>query len=165
MSEIILSAEQQLYQKRILSRWLFSFFMLLKLPMAWMAGLHASVLTSKEAQVQVKFKWMNQNPFKSIYFAVLSMAAEMSTGLLVMMYIQDKSQQISMLVTGCQAQFTKKAVGTINFICVDGVRIYEAIELAKRSKEGVEMNLESVGYDQKQQEVARFQFKWSVKVK
>jgi hypothetical protein len=165
MPTISLSQEQQQFRNRILNAWLFQTFLFLKLPMAWVAGLKAKQLNTDSAEVKVKYKWITQNPFNSIYFAVLSMAAEMSTGLLVMLYIQDKNLKISMLVTGNEAKFTKKAVGTIIFKCIDGEKVYEAVEKAKTTKEGVEMNLNSIGYDEKQQEVAIFTFKWSIKVK
>ena len=165
MPTIELSQEQQLFRNRILNAWLFQSFLFLKLPMAWVAGLKVNELTTATANVKVKYKWITQNPFNSIYFAVLSMAAEMSTGLLVMLYIQDKNLKISMLVTGNEAKFTKKAVGTINFKCIDGAKVFDSVSKAKETKEGVEMNLNSIGYDENGQEVAIFTFKWSIKVK
>jgi hypothetical protein len=94
MQEIILNSFQESFRQKILNKWLFKTFMFAKLPMAWFAGLSASKLTANETHVTVKYKWITQNPFKSIYFAVLSMAAEMSTGLPVMMYIQDEKLKI-----------------------------------------------------------------------
>jgi hypothetical protein len=35
-----------------------------------------------------KHRWINQNPFNSMYFAVQAMAAELATGALVMFQIQ-----------------------------------------------------------------------------
>jgi hypothetical protein len=36
----------------------------------------------------LKHRWINQNPFNSMYFAVQAMAAELATGALVMFQIQ-----------------------------------------------------------------------------
>jgi len=36
----------------------------------------------------VKHRWLNQNPFNSMYFAVQAMAAELTTGALVMYQIK-----------------------------------------------------------------------------
>jgi hypothetical protein len=165
MQEIILNSFQESFRQKILNKWLFKTFMFAKLPMAWFAGLSASKLTANETHVTVKYKWITQNPFKSIYFAVLSMAAEMSTGLPVMMYIQDEQLKISMLVTGCEAIFTKKAIGLITFKCIDGSLVSESVKKAINTKEGVDMILESKGYDQSNNEVATFKFRWSIKVK
>jgi hypothetical protein len=38
----------------------------------------------KNNVVSVKHRWINQNPFNSMYFAVQAMAAELATGALVM---------------------------------------------------------------------------------
>ena len=165
MQEIILNSFQEKFRQKILNKWIFKTFMFAKLPMAWFAGLSASKLTANETHVTVKYKWITQNPFKSIYVAVLSMAAEMSTGLPVMMYIQDEKLKISMLVTGCEAIFTKKAVGLITFKCIDGSLVSESVKKAINTKEGVDMVLESRGYDLNNNEVATFKFKWSIKVK
>ena len=43
-----------------------------------------------------------------MYFACQAMAAEMSTGLLAMGYIDSHSQEISMLVLDLSCKFTKK---------------------------------------------------------
>jgi len=53
--------------------------MLRKLPMGFIAGLKMEALDPSKSTVSVRFKWVNQNPFRSLYFAVLSMAAELST--------------------------------------------------------------------------------------
>ena len=41
----------------------------------------------------VKHRWINQNPFNSMYFAVQAMAAELSTGALVMIANSKKRQK------------------------------------------------------------------------
>jgi hypothetical protein len=42
----------------------------------------------------VKHRWINQNPFNSMYFAVQAMAAELATGALVMFQIQKVVENI-----------------------------------------------------------------------
>ena len=59
-------------------------FMLAKLPMAYLAGLRVHSLSEERAEVIIRYKYLNKNPFNSIYFASLSMAAGLSTGLLCM---------------------------------------------------------------------------------
>ena len=95
-------------------------FLIAKLPIAWISGLKVNKVTAERAQISIRYKYLNQNPFKSMYFACQSMAAEMSTGLLSMGYIDSHSQEISMLVLDLTCKFTKKAVGKIQFVCEDG---------------------------------------------
>ncbi len=57
----------------------FAFFKLIKLPAAFIAGLRVGYIDEKQTVILVKHGWLNQNPFKSMYFAVQAMAAEMYT--------------------------------------------------------------------------------------
>jgi len=160
-----LTKPQLKFQKMVNHRILFSMFLLIKLPAAWIAGVKIGRLETFTAEVRIKLKWLNQNPFKSIYFAVLSMSAEMSTGLLCMMYVQDEKQKWSMLVTEVHAVFKKKAVGVNRFVCLDGEKVAHAIETAKKSGEPVIVSLKSIGYDAMNREIAEFDFTWSFKLK
>ncbi|RLD49247.1 MAG: thioesterase, partial [Bacteroidetes bacterium] len=73
-------------------------FFLKHLPMAFFAGLKITEINREKASVTVPYKYLNKNPFRSVYFAVLSMAAELSTGILAMAAISDFSVPVSMLV-------------------------------------------------------------------
>jgi Domain of unknown function (DUF4442) len=138
--------------------------MLNKLPMGFISGLKIESLSPQQASVSVKFKWINQNPFRSIYFAVLSMAAELSTGILSFGQIY-KRTPISMLVIKCEAEFSKKATGKIIFTCNDGQKIIDAIEQTLQTGEGVIVQCVSVGINSANEEVAKFTFTWSFKAK
>src|SRR5687768_3927630 len=95
----------------------FRMFLLSKLPAAYFAGVRIVKADATSCIASVPYKWFTKNPFGSIYFACLSMAAEMSTGALAMAAIYKRPQRISMLVVRSEAQFFKKAKGTIQFIC------------------------------------------------
>jgi hypothetical protein len=95
-------------------------FLLFKLPAAYITGVRAKSISDAECIVSVKYKWINQNPFKSMFWAVQGMAAELTTGALVMMKIKQSGRKISMLVANNNGSFSKKAVGRIHFICVEG---------------------------------------------
>lgn len=53
---------------------LFNLFLLAKLPAAYFSGVRVLSLDEEECKVKVPYKWFSQNPFKSTYFACLSMA-------------------------------------------------------------------------------------------
>ena len=138
-------------------------FMLARLPMAFLAGLRVSSLSEKRAVVTIRYKYLNKNPFNSIYFANLSMAAELSTGLLCMM--QTYKANVSMLVVHMEGDFTKKAVGRISFLCEDGEAIKAAADQTKATGEGVTVVATSTGIDEAGDKVAEFRFTWSMKAK
>lgn len=143
----------------------YKLFLLAKLPMAFLSGLKVVQLQPEQAAVQVRFKWLNQNPFKSIYFAVLSMAAELSTGLLAFGQIYNRQPSVSMLVTKVEGEFYKKAVGKIAFSCQNGNDVIKAIEETIATKQGTTVICKSVGANEQNEIVAVFYFTWSFKAK
>jgi hypothetical protein len=51
-------------------------FLMFKLPAAYICGVRVKEISAGTSIVTVRHKWINQNPFKSMYFAVQAMAAE-----------------------------------------------------------------------------------------
>ena len=153
------------FQKLVNNPFLFRLYLLQKLPLAYIAGIRVKELSTEKAITTVKFSWLTQNPFRSMYFACLAMAAEMSTGLLVINGVYNSKPAISMLIVKNQAIYNKKAIGKITFICVDGNIVNEAVNKAKTSGESVEINTTSIGKDEAGDIVAEFIFTWSMKAK
>jgi len=140
-------------------------FLLFKLPSAYFSGVRVKSMNDKEAVATVKHKWINQNPFKSLYWATQGMTSELATGILVMKEIQDSGEKISMLVRHQSGTFTKKATGRINFICKDGDLIKAAIQEAIDSGEGQTVTMTSEGFDEEGDSVSKFEYTWGLKVK
>lgn len=143
----------------------FHLFLLAKLPSAFFAGVRLKSITDNACSSTIKHRWINQNPFGSIYFAVLAMSAELTTGTLVLQKIRNSKQTISMLVTQQKSTFLKKAKGKITFTCNDGELINEALQKTISTTEGETFWMESVGKDEQNETVAIFNFEWSVKLK
>ncbi len=154
-----------LFKKQITNPIKYRLFMLIKLPMGFVSGLKIVELSPQNAIISVRFKWINQNPFKSIYFAVLSMAAELSTGILAFAQTYNRNPNVSMLVVKLEAEFYKKAVGTINFTCNDGDKIINAIEQSIQQNIGTTVQCTSLGRNNEGEDVAKFIFTWSFKAK
>jgi Domain of unknown function (DUF4442) len=140
-------------------------FVMVKLPSAYLCGVRAKYIDNQKCEVSVKHRWINQNPFKSMYFAVQAMAAELTTGALVLSQIRDSKKNISMLVANSKSNFTKKAIGRITFTCNDGLLIENAIKQAIATNEGQTIWMKSIGIDEKGDQVSEFDFEWSVRVK
>jgi len=140
-------------------------FLMFKLPSAYLCGVRLKTLDNNKTVVTVKYKWLNTNPFKSMYFAVQSMAAELSTGALVIKKIKESNRNIAMLVTSHSGDFTKKAIGTINFTCTDGDLINEALQKTIETGEGQTIVMKSVGVNENGEQVSAYKFEWSVKLR
>ncbi|UQD56260.1 DUF4442 domain-containing protein [Flavobacterium sp. K5-23] len=140
-------------------------FLLFKLPSAFICGVRVKELDETRCVVSVKHRWINQNPFNSMYFAVQAMAAELSTGALVMYQIEKSGKKISMLVANNKSSFTKKATGRITFACNDGHLIEKAIQETIATGEGQTFWMKSIGTDEKGVQVSEMDFEWSVRAK
>lgn len=140
-------------------------FLFFKLPSAFWCGVRVKHIDDSQCVATVKHRWINQNPFNSMYFAVQAMAAELTTGALVMYQIKKSGKKISMLVANNKGNFTKKATGRITFTCKDGHLIEEAIKRTIASGEGQTFWMKSIGMDEKGNQVSEMDFEWSVRAK
>lgn len=143
----------------------FSVYTMIKLPVVWLVGVRLKKINAQLAIVSVKHRWINQNPFKSMFWGVQGMAAELATGGLVVGYARDSGEKISMLVVANNATFIKKATGRINFVCNDGDKIKVAINKAIETREGQTCWMKAIGTNSEGVQVSEFNFEWTVKVK
>ena len=140
-------------------------FLFFKLPSAYLSGIRVSSIEQKEAQATVKYQWINQNPFKSMYWATQGMASELVTGILLMKAIAKSGKKISMLVISQNGEFYKKATGKITFICKEGDLINNVIKDAIDTGEGQTLKLTAEGFNEEFEIVSKFEYTWSVKIK
>jgi Domain of unknown function (DUF4442) len=140
-------------------------FNIFKLPAVFLTGVRVKTISNESCTVSVKYKWINQNPFKSMFWAVQGMAAELTTGALVMDKIQQSGKNISMLVLNNKASFSKKATGRITFTCKQGLEVDKAIAKTIETGEGQTIWLNSVGVNSEGIQVSEFNFEWTLKVK
>lgn len=140
-------------------------YLLFKLPSAYLTGVRTKHLDDTTCVVKVKHRWINQNPFNSMFWAVQGMAAELTTGALVIKKIKESGKNISMLVANNNASFTKKAKGKITFTCNEGAKLDAVIEKAVATGQGQTVWLSANGVNAEGVEVSSFNFEWTIKVK
>lgn len=143
----------------------FRLFLFTKLPSAFFSGLRIKNIDEGKCEVTVPYKWFSQNPFRSTYFACLSMAAEMSTGALAMGHLYKRAPAVSMLVIKTAGEYFKKATGRTTFTCEDGALIKQAIEESVTTNEARTVTVKSIGRNDAAEVVAEFNITWSFKVK
>jgi hypothetical protein len=142
----------------------FRMFLISKLPSAYFAGVRVKDISEEKCVVTVPYKWFSQNPFRSTYFACLSMAAEMSTGALGMMNIYKREPKVSMLIIDMKGEFFKKATGITTFVCKDGIAVRDAVTTAIETNESNMITVRSIGTNESGEIIAEFLFTWSFKV-
>ena len=143
----------------------FRLFLLWRLPAAYISGVRVRRIDETKAVVTVPYKWLSQNPFRSTYFACLSMAAEMSTGILALAEIHKRKPGVSMLVVKVDSEYFKKATDRSSFVCEDGPLFQQAIEETIATGEARTVRARSVGRNKAGEVVAEFWITWSFKVR
>lgn len=140
-------------------------FLFFKLPSAFICGVRVKYIDDNKCVVTVKHRWINQNPFNSMFWAVQGMAAELSTGAMVINHIQKSGKKISMLVANNKCNFSKKATGRITFVCTDGALAERGINDAIATGEGQTFWMKSIGTNENGEQVSEMDFEWSVRAK
>ena len=143
----------------------FPLYLATTLPAAFFSGCRVHEINAEKCTVSVPYKWLTKNPFFSTYFASLSMAAEMSTGLLAMSNIYKLQPPVSILLTGMEGRFVKKAVSKTFFTCNQGIEFTDTIQEAIATGEGKTITALSSGSSTTGKMIAEFNFQWSCKVK
>ncbi|MFN8291096.1 MAG: DUF4442 domain-containing protein [Chitinophagaceae bacterium] len=143
----------------------FRLFLLSKLPSAYFAGVRVREADENSCRVTVPYKWFSKNPFRSTYFACLSMAAEMSTGILAMAHLYKSQPPVSMLVVKVDSEYLKKASGRTSFTCTDGALFREAIRETLQTGEARTVTARAAGINKEGETVAVFTITWSFKAR
>ncbi|MBT8135006.1 MAG: DUF4442 domain-containing protein [Gammaproteobacteria bacterium] len=133
--------------------------------MGLISGIRLIRIDENKSVTQVPFRWVNKNPFESIYFAVLSMAAELSTAAPVIMALKGLEANVAFIIVGLKADFSKKAKSRVIFTCEDYLAINDAISQLSEPGDTASITAETIGRDVNGEEVARFYFTWSFRVR
>ena len=160
-----LNNKQQLLLKKLNSRFLFKLVSIAKLPMALITGLKIEEITHSICKTRVNYSYLNKNPFQSTYFAVQSMAAELSTGALALLYVGGLNSDVSFILIGVKANFLKKAKDKTFFICKEGEAFHNTVKEARRTKLQTIITVSTIGFNNQSEIVSEFEFTWSFKVR
>jgi len=149
--------------KLLLNPFTFFLFALFQVPMVAIAGVRIKKLTERTCEASVPFYFWNKNPFKSIYFAVQSMAAEFSTAALAVLAMKKHSKSIAFIVVSSKSEFYKKATSKVYFTCEDGGEFEEKIQKCIQTSEPTTVQASTVGRMADGTVVSKFWFTWSFK--
>ncbi|WP_339702052.1 DUF4442 domain-containing protein [Algoriphagus aquimarinus] len=162
-TQIALKPGALAYQKKMSNPLYFWFGMLIKLPSAIFWKFRIKELDAEKCVVTIPYSWRTQNPFKSIYFAAMAGAGELTTGALCQLAISGLGKY-SMLVVDFRAEYFKKANQKITFTCEQGQELFNLVESLQPNDTG-KLTMISSGKNPQGEEVARFYVTWSFKRK
>lgn len=158
-----MTENQKKVASKVLRPYMLKFFNLLNLPMGLIAGLRVREMNDETCTVSVPFKYLNKNPFKSIYFAVQSMAAEMSTATPCLIAVTDRKPSVAWIIVDLKANFPKKATGRVYYTCSDVQMAFDAVDRCIESGEAEQVTLKTTGKLEDGTVVGEFEFIWSFK--
>ncbi len=159
----MLSKKQLEFSRRFLSPFKQRLYYLKSLPMGLVSGIRLIHLDEEKSVVVVPYRWVNKNPFRSMYFAVQSMAAELSTAAPVMLALKGSDENVALIIVALNVKFIKKAQSKITFTCADYEKIDTVIAQLKQVEDTATVTVTSIGRDEDGKEVAVFNFTWSFK--
>lgn len=158
-----LNARSEAVRRRLLRPWNFRLYLWARLPLAACAGLSLRRLDEAGCTVALPGGWRTQNPFRSMYFAAQSMAAEMSTGAPAMMLAEGATASVSMLVREVRGVFTRRIQGEAEFTFEDLAGMREAVDRAVATGESESFVARSVGRNRDGGAASEFEITWSFK--
>ena len=141
----------------------FRLFTASQVPAGAIAGMKLKSLDTESCETTLPYKFVNKNPFKSIYFAVQSMAAELSTASMALLAIQDKDPSVAFIIIDMEAKFHKKATGKVTFTCKDGSEVFDTVDESIKTSESRSVKMHTVGTMKDGTIVSEFWFTWSFK--
>lgn len=132
--------------------------------MGFIAGLRVERFDQEASVTSVPFKFLTKNPFRSMYFAVQSMAAELSTAVPCLIAITDQDPSVAFIIVKNEARFYKKAVSSVYFTCLDTQMAFDAVSQCKDGQPR-EATFKTIGKMKDGTMVSEFEFTWSFKVR
>ena len=144
---------------------LFKAYAIRKLPLAFLTGFNIVKLDESKCVTRVKYSYLNKNPFKSTFWAVLGMAAELSTGAYALLATKGKEESIAVILVGAHAEFVKKAKGVTTFTCSNWLEFEKAVDHAIETGEPQRATARSTGSNDDGETIALFEFTWSFKIR
>jgi Domain of unknown function (DUF4442) len=147
--------------RRLTSPWQLRLWMLAKLPMGLVTGMYVESLNENNCVVVLKDRRWIRNPFGSVFWAVMGMAAELSTGALV--YAYTSGSDVRFILVGMEAKFFKKARGKSYYFCDSGSDVLRSIEHLVNTNDPGFVMLPVTAKDQAGQVLATFIFQWQLR--
>lgn len=147
--------------KQLTSPFRLRLWMLKHLPMGLLTGMVIEELNEQGCTVVLKDRWWIRNPFGSVFWAVMGMAAELSTGALV--YAYTSGTGVKFILVGMEARFFKKARGKSYYFCGSGLDVFRNLENIMNIDDTSVVIMPVTARDHSGQNIAEFSFHWQLR--
>jgi acyl-coenzyme A thioesterase PaaI-like protein len=134
--------------------------MLRSLPMAFPLGLVIESIDERHCRVRLPYRPWLRNPFRSLFWAVMGMAAELCSGALVYAYASGTGCKF--ILAGVSGRFHRKVTGKSFYICEAGDVIRKHLQDLTPLADTT-IDLPVVVHDASGEIVADFVFTWQLR--
>ena len=147
--------------------WQILLFGLTQVPMIFYCRPKVVSISDRKLEIKIKLNRRTKNHLNSMYFGVLSVGADVTSGFLAMKLIQASKSKINLIFKDFHADFLKRAEGDVHFICEDGIAIQDLVRKAEETGERQNLPVEIVATVPKisDEPVAKFVLTLSIKKK
>ncbi|MBI3555837.1 MAG: PaaI family thioesterase [Deltaproteobacteria bacterium] len=139
-----------------------------KIPMIFFVKPSVIELTDRRAVVKVPLTFRTKNHWGSMYFGVLCTGADCAGGIMAMKLIDaQKENKISLVFKDFKAEFLKRPMSDVHFICDEGDAIQELVKktVASGERENLPVHITAICPKSSEDPVARFTLTLSLKSK
>ncbi len=147
--------------KTLTTTWKLRLWMLRRLTMGLLTGMIIVELNEEGCKVMLKDRWWIRNPFRSVYWAVMSMAGEMSTGALL--YAYASGDKVQFILVEMRAKFYKKLRGKSFYFCRAGKLIQQELTELQNTSDTRMVILPALALNESGETVAEFEFFWQLR--
>jgi hypothetical protein len=98
-------------------------------------------LSDQKSIVKLPLDYRTKNHLRSMYFGAQSVGADTCIGLLALHHIESRNQKLSLVFKDFQISFLKRALDDVHFICTEGHKVKELVELVIQSQSRQSANI------------------------
>jgi acyl-coenzyme A thioesterase PaaI-like protein len=156
-----------MFSRKFKTTWIIRFFGITKVPLIWYCRPKVIEHTDERLEIKIPLRRRTKNHLGSMYFGVLAVGADVTSGFLAMDPIMKSGRNIALLFKDFKADFLKRPEGDVHFYCGDGLAVRELVKIAIETGERhnftltIEATVPSISPDV----VARFELTLTLKDK
>ena len=124
-----------IFSPETITTWKMRLFGLTRIPLIFFCRPRVVSITDTSLEVKIKLNRRTRNHLHSMYFGVLSVGADVTSGFLAMKLIRSNSSSISIIFKDFHADFLRRAEGDVHFYCDEGLAMQALVLKAEETGE------------------------------
>ena len=138
---------------------------LFKIPYIRFSGIRLTAFSEDIVEARIKLRRRNKNHLGSMYFAALSVGADVTAGIHAFYFAYKYSSAVSFAFKGMQAEYLKRVESDCRFLCREGRTVEAAVKESIGTGERINLPIFVEAFNTFDEKVAAFEMILSVKCK